>query len=83
MAETARLFDLGRRDYRSTLALQRVLHDAVADGRTPQTWLVVEHPPVITLGRNAKANNILGPRSELAAHLLEEVERLQKGRAHG
>jgi lipoyl(octanoyl) transferase len=59
---TARLLDLGRRPYREAWALQRELHAAIAEGREPDTWLVVEHDPVITLGRNAKAENVLNAR---------------------
>jgi lipoyl(octanoyl) transferase len=57
-----RLLDLGRRPYREVWALQRSLHAAIAEGREPDTWLVVEHDPVITLGRNAKAENVLNAR---------------------
>jgi lipoyl(octanoyl) transferase len=57
-----RLLDLGRRPYREVWALQRELHAAVAEEREPETWLVVEHEPVITLGRNAKPENILDAR---------------------
>lgn len=64
---TARLLDLGRRPYREVWALQRELHAAVAEGREPDTWLVVEHEPVITLGRNAKDANVLVPRPLLEA----------------
>jgi lipoyl(octanoyl) transferase len=59
---TVRLMDLGRRPYREVWALQRSLHAAVAEGREPDTWLVVEHEPVITLGRNAHRENILNAR---------------------
>jgi lipoyl(octanoyl) transferase len=59
---TARLLDLGRRPYREAWAMQRELHAAVADGREPDTWLVVEHDPVITLGRNAKSQNVIDAR---------------------
>jgi lipoyl(octanoyl) transferase len=57
-----RLLDLGRRPYREVWALQRELHADVAEGRAPDTWLVVEHDPVITLGRKARAENILDAR---------------------
>jgi lipoyl(octanoyl) transferase len=59
---TVRLLDLGRRPYREVWALQRSLHAAVAEGRAPDTWLVVEHDPVITLGRRARADNVLDAR---------------------
>jgi lipoyl(octanoyl) transferase len=69
-----RLLDLGRRPYREVWALQRTLHAAVAAGSEPDTWLVVEHDPVITLGRNAKADNILLPRPLLDARGVDVVE---------
>jgi lipoate-protein ligase B len=54
----AELVDLGRKPYRQTLALMRDLHARVARGEAPETWLVVEHDPVITLGRNAKREHV-------------------------
>ena len=74
MTNRARLWDLGRRDYRSVLALQHALHAAVSEEREPETWLVVEHEPVITLGRNAKAANVLLPRPLLEARGVDVVE---------
>ena len=74
MANRARLWDLGRRDYRSVLALQHALHAAVSEEREPETWLVVEHEPVITLGRNAKESNVLLPRPLLDARGVDVVE---------
>ncbi len=74
MAQRTRLLDLGRRRYGPVLDLQRAFHAAVADGREADTWLVVEHEPVITLGRNAKAANVLLPRAMLAAQGVDVVE---------
>lgn len=71
---TVRLIDLGRRPYREVWALQRSLHAAVAGGREPDTWLVVEHDPVITLGRRAQDTNVLLPRTLLAARGVDVVE---------
>ena len=70
----ARLRDLGRRPYREVWALQRELHAAVAEGRDPDTWIVVEHDPVITLGRNAKRRERLLSRELLAARGVDVVE---------
>jgi lipoyl(octanoyl) transferase len=72
-----RLLDLGRRPYREVWALQRELHAAVAEGREPDVWLVVEHEPVITLGRNAKDANLLLPRGLIEAEGVDifDVER--------
>lgn len=61
----ARLLDLGTRTYRDVWDLQHRLHDAVREGREPDTWIVVEHPAVITLGRQAKRENILLADAEL------------------
>ena len=69
-----RLLDLGRRPYREVWELQHTLHEAVATGTQPDTWIVVEHDPVITLGRNAKAQNVLLPREMLAAKGVDVVE---------
>jgi lipoate-protein ligase B len=74
MIPRARLLDLGRRRYAPVLELQRALHAAVAAGREPDTWLVVEHEPVVTLGRNAKEGNVLVPRPLLAARGVDVVE---------
>jgi lipoate-protein ligase B len=74
MANRARLIDLGRRRYAPVLELQRALHAAVAESRLPDTWLVVEHEPVITLGRNAKETNLLLPRALLAERGVDVVE---------
>ncbi len=74
MSPRVRLLDLGRRPYRPVLELQRALHAAVADGREPDTWIVVEHEPVVTLGRNAKAANVLLPRALLEARGVDVVE---------
>ncbi len=74
MAGQVRVLDLGRRPYRPVLELQRALHAAVAEGRAPETWLVVEHEPVVTLGRNAKETNLLLPRPLLEARGVDVVE---------
>jgi lipoate-protein ligase B len=70
----ARLLDLGRRPYREVWALQRELHAAVAEGREPDTWIVVEHDPVVTLGRRAKTENLLLSRALFEARGVDVVE---------
>ena len=57
---------LGRRDYRSCLALQERLHAARAAGSIGDTILFLEHPTVITLGRGAHAENLLASRERLS-----------------
>lgn len=70
----ARLLDLGLRSYREVWELQHRLHDAVCDGSEPDTWIVVEHPPVVTLGRQAKPENVRLSGEELARRGVDLVE---------
>lgn len=72
------VLDLGLRRYAEALAFQRSLAAARIAKRVPQDVLVlVEHPPVITLGRSTKAGNLLASSESLAARGVElfEVER--------
>ena len=74
MTASARILDLGVRPYREVLELQRRTHDAVREGREPDTWIVVEHEPVITLGRQSKRENLLFSCEELVARGVDVVE---------
>lgn len=70
--------DLGLRGYAEALSFQRAVAAARIDRRIPQdVLLLVEHPPVITLGRSTKAGNLLASGDALAARGVElfEVER--------
>jgi lipoate-protein ligase B len=70
--------DLGLRGYAEALSFQREVAAARIDRRVPQDVLIlVEHPPVITLGRSTKAGNLLASSEALAARGVElfEVER--------
>jgi lipoate-protein ligase B len=70
----ARLLDLGLRSYREVWDLQHRLHEAVRNGEEPETWIFVEHTPVVTLGRNAKEENLLLTREALAARGVDVVQ---------
>ena len=52
----------------------RELHAKVASGEEPETWIVVEHDPVVTIGRNAKAEHLLVPRDVLSAKGIDVVD---------
>jgi len=54
---------LGRRGYEETLALQEEARAQVIAGNGPEQLLLVEHPPVITLGRRGDARHVLVPRA--------------------
>jgi lipoyl(octanoyl) transferase len=70
--------DLGLRSYAEALSYQREQAAARIDGRLDRDLLIlVEHPPVITLGRSTKAGNLLASSEELTRRGVElfEVER--------
>lgn len=67
------MIDLGLRPYRQVWDLQHELHDAVREGREPDTWIVVEHTPVVTLGRQAKRENLLLSDDAFAARGVDVV----------
>jgi len=66
--------DLGLRPYREVWELQHRLHERVRDGRDPDTWIVVEHRPVVTLGRQAKRENLLFSEDALTRRGIDLVE---------
>ena len=57
---------LGRVPYAATAALQEKLRQQVASGDAPETLLLLEHEPVITLGRSADAAHVLASPAALA-----------------
>jgi len=65
---------LGRVDYSTALQLQQTLVRLVKEGRAGHTLLLLEHPPVITLGRNASDSNVVAPREFLAGKGVELFE---------
>jgi lipoyl(octanoyl) transferase len=57
---------LGRVPFAETAALQEDLRRDVLAGHVPETLLLCEHDPVITLGRSARRDNVLASAAELA-----------------
>lgn len=69
---------LGRRSYAAALELQRAVARARITGAVPEdVLLLVEHPPVVTLGRSTKGANLTSSPEYLASRGVElfEVER--------
>jgi lipoyl(octanoyl) transferase len=62
---------LGRVAYGTALQLQRTLLEMRKSQRIENTLLLLEHPPVITLGRNARLANVLAPPEFLAQRGVE------------
>jgi lipoate-protein ligase B len=72
------IVDLGQRAYAEVLEMQRAVARARISGEIEQdVLLLVEHPPVITLGRASHDANVLASREQLARRGVErfEVER--------
>jgi lipoyl(octanoyl) transferase len=65
---------LGRVRYAETHALQQRILDACVRGEMGDTLLLLEHEPVITLGRGAKDDHILLPKGLLAQRGIEVHE---------
>jgi len=59
------ILDLGRCEYAKALAIQLETVESVQCGRTGDTLILVEHPAIITLGRNAKPENLLATNMQL------------------
>jgi lipoyl(octanoyl) transferase len=72
------VLDLGLRSFAEALSFQREVAAARIDKRVPQDVLIlVEHPPVVTMGRSTKQENLLFTPALLEARGVElfEVER--------
>ena len=67
---------LGRLPYTEAWDLQRGIHEGKAVGRTGDDYLLLlEHPPVFTIGRNGDGTNLLVDRVGLGA----EVHHVDRG----
>lgn len=72
------MVSLGLTPYEDALELQRALARERISGAIPEDMLLlVEHPPVVTMGRSAKASNLISSSDYLASKGVElfEVER--------
>jgi lipoyl(octanoyl) transferase len=76
---------LGRIDYREAHALQKRLVDERAAGRISDRLLLLEHPPVLTLGKHSDPEHILATADELDRRgiTIEHIERGGEVTYHG
>jgi lipoyl(octanoyl) transferase len=81
MTRGAYLLSLGAVPYREAWDLQRSLAAAVSQGAIPDTVVLLEHPPVITLGRRAEEGELHLP--EGADVEIVETDRGGKSTFHG
>ena len=68
------VLQLDRLDYATGLRLQQRLVELRKAGEIGDVLLILEHPPVITLGRNAKAANVIASAEELSQRGVEVFE---------
>jgi lipoyl(octanoyl) transferase len=68
------VLQLGTLDYATSLRLQQKLVDLRKENRAGDVLLLLEHTPVITLGRNAKQKNIIASSELLAKRGVEVCE---------
>jgi lipoyl(octanoyl) transferase len=68
------VLQLGSLDYAAATKLQQRLVSLRKEGKIPDTLLLLEHPPVITLGRNAKASNVIASAELLASQRVAVFE---------
>ena len=81
MARGAYLLNLGTIPYLEAWDLQRSVATAVSTGELPDTVLLLEHPPVVTLGRRAEPGELHIPDG--ADVEIVETDRGGKSTYHG
>ena len=69
--KVVRYIDCGLLNFREALALQEDLVAAIGEDREEETLLLLEHPPVYTIGRGGQLTNVLDPALT--------VERINRG----
>jgi len=82
VATGAYLMQLGEVPYLEAWELQRSLAGAVSQGAIPDTVLLLEHPPVVTLGRRTDESAELHIPEDAAVEIVE-TDRGGKSTFHG
>lgn len=73
-----RCYWLGRAGYKQVWDLQLALHSRIIAGNQPPTLLLLEHKPVITVGRHGDTSNVYLSENELSAKGVE-LHRIERG----
>jgi len=66
-------FRLGVIEYADALRLQNRLALARGEGKVEDTLLLLQHPPVITMGRSGKVQNLLASETTLAEKKIQLI----------
>lgn len=77
--------DLGTRDYKEVWDLQKEIHEKRVDNKISNTLILVEHNPVITMGKSGHDSNVLFPVDFLREKGVEyfQIERGGDATYHG
>ncbi len=78
MMKVLQLLQLGRIPYEEGLRVMGAVAEARKQGTVSDTLLLMEHPPVLTLGRNATRRNILAT-DELLARKSIAIHEINRG----
>ena len=78
----AYLMNLGLVPYSEAFELQRSLAGAVSQGAVPETVILLEHPPVVTIGRRTETDVELHIPEDAAVEVAE-TDRGGKSTFHG
>jgi lipoyl(octanoyl) transferase len=76
--ERTLLLDPGKMPYGEAWRLQRKIWQLRVEDRIPDTLILVEHPPVITLGKSGRMSNLLASEDELTRRGIE-LFRVERG----
>ncbi len=68
-----RAFRLGIVDYEEAFRLQNRLAQARGQGEIDDVLLLLQHPPVITMGKSGKAQNVLAPPAALQERKIKVI----------
>lgn len=64
--KTCVVYQLGLIEYGEAYELQKRLHRKRMNGEIPDTLLLLEHPPTLTIGRSGSMDNVLVSKEKLA-----------------
>jgi len=70
---------LGRCGYQEALSVQKKYHNLRCEGEVPDTLILVEHPPVITVGRFSTGANVVASKEFLASRGIDVIQTTRGG----
>lgn len=66
-----RVLDLGVMPFEQAFLIQKEIHASVCNGTSPPTLLMLEHPSVYTLGKNARSQMILSSDNTVPVYRID------------